>query len=173
VQAAHEGIRSYVDEVRAVQATLDPGGGSCAERLSRFEALRQRLQGDDDPIQQHMARLMESFQPGLFVGGDAADLPQDNLDLERWFKQAKSHERRIHGHRHAGVRIVQEGPTLVLALDAHLAHPQPFTAADLRPYKDVPAPRCQREAIHRGRSCAKRVPRRNAPSCWQNLNAGT
>jgi len=64
---------------------------------------------------------MSSFVPGLFVGHEAAELPQDNLDLERWFKQPKGHERRMHGHRHAGVRIVQEGPTLLLALDAHLA----------------------------------------------------
>src|SRR5213079_3393585 len=25
---------------------------------------------------------------------------KDNLDLERWFRLPKSHERRIHGHRH-------------------------------------------------------------------------
>ena len=34
-------------------------------------------------------------------GGDDADLPQDDLDVERWFNRPKSHERRIHGHRHA------------------------------------------------------------------------
>src|SRR5262245_7155239 len=72
-----------------------------------------------------------------------------NRDLERWFRQPKGHERRIHGHRHAGVRIVQEGPTLLLALDAHLAHPGPFTGADLRPYRHCPAPACQRQALHR------------------------
>ena len=48
---------------------------------------------------------------------------KDNLDLERWFRLPKRHERRIHGRRHAGIRIVQDGPTLVLALDAHVAHP--------------------------------------------------
>ena len=74
---------------------------------------------------------------------------QDNLDLERWFRQPKGHERRIHGHRHAGVRIVQEGPTLLLALDAHVAPPEPFTAHDLEPYQDASAPPCQVEAIHR------------------------
>jgi len=93
--------------------------------------------------------VMASFAPGLFVGGEEADLPQDNLDLERWFKQPKGHERRIHGHRHAGVRLVQEGPTLMLALDAHLEHPEPFTAVDLWPYRDVPAPTGQRQAMHR------------------------
>ncbi len=63
--------------------------------------------------------IMTSFELGLFAGGDNADLPRDNLDLERWFRQPKGHERRIHGRCPAGVRIVQEGPTLVLALDAH------------------------------------------------------
>jgi hypothetical protein len=94
---------------------------------------------------------MGSFEPGLFAGGDLLVLPQDNLDLERWFRNPKGHERRIHGHAHAGVRIVQEGPTLVLALDAHLAHPEPFTVEDLQPYADAMAPPCQEEAIHRRR----------------------
>jgi hypothetical protein len=96
-----------------------------------------------------MGRVMASFEPGLFVGGDDADMPQDNLDLERWFRLPKGHERRIHGHQHAGVRLVQEGPTLLLALDAHLAHPEPFTGADLGPYRHSPAPVCQRQALYR------------------------
>ena len=66
---------------------------------------------------------MLSFLAGLFVGEGKFEAIKDNLDLERWFRLPKSHERRIHGHRHAGVRIVQEGPTLVHALDAHAAHP--------------------------------------------------
>ena len=66
-----------------------------------------------------MVRLMIAFCGGLFSGGDDVAEILDNLDLERWFRLPKSHERRIHGHRHAGVRIVQEGPTLVLVLDAH------------------------------------------------------
>src|SRR5512132_4602005 len=73
----------------------------------------------------------------------------DNLELERWFRLPKGHERRIHGHRHAGVRIVQEGPTLVHALDAHLTHPEPFGVKDLLPYRSARPPECQRQAIHR------------------------
>jgi hypothetical protein len=96
-----------------------------------------------------MAAVMRSFEPGLFVGGGGPDLPDDNLDLERWFRQPKGHERRIHGHRHAGVRIVQEGPTLLLALDAHLAHPEPWEAEDLRPYSKAQPPGHQSESIHR------------------------
>jgi hypothetical protein len=111
--------------------------------------LQEQFQASDDPTRQHMGHVMASFAPGLFVGGEEAELPQDNLDLERWFTQPKGHERRIHGHRHAGVRIVQEGPTLLLALDAHLTHPAPFTGADVWPYRHCPAPACQRQALHR------------------------
>ena len=68
-----------------------------------------------------MATLMISFLAGLFVGAGKFEEIKDNLDLERWFRLPKSHERRIHGRRHAGIRIVQDGPTLVLALDAHVA----------------------------------------------------
>jgi hypothetical protein len=109
-----------------------------------------------------MAQGMLSFAAGLFVGQGIFEAIRDNLDLERWFRLPKSHERRIHGHRHAGIRIVLEGPTLVHALDAHATHPDPFTAADLLPYRTAQEPACQREALQRrkimrkGRSTKKR-----------------
>ena len=96
-----------------------------------------------------MFPLMTSFQPGLFVGEDDVEPVPDNLDLERWFRVPKGHERRIHGHRHAGVRIVQEGPTLGHALDAPLAHPEPFAVEDLFPYRRAREPACQRQALKR------------------------
>lgn len=92
---------------------------------------------------------MASVEPGLCVEDEETDVPQDTLDLERWFKQPKGPERRMHGHRHAGVRLVQAGPTLLWALDAHLEHPEPFTATALWPYRNVPAPMCQPQAIQR------------------------
>ena len=109
-----------------------------------------------------MAQVMLSFAAGLFVGPGIFEHIRDNLDLERWFRLPKSHERRIHGHRHAGIRIVLEGPTLVHALDAHATHPDPFTAADLLPYRTAQEPVCQTEALQRrkimrkGRSTKKR-----------------
>jgi hypothetical protein len=109
-----------------------------------------------------MAQVMLSFVAGLFVGQGMVEAIRDNLDLERWFRLPKSHERRIHGHRHAGIRIVLEGPTLVHALDAHAAHPEPFGAGDLLPYRTAQEPPCQKEALHRrkimrkGRSKKKR-----------------
>lgn len=135
--------------MRAVEATLDPKNGSSKDRRAKFDEIKLEFVGSQDLFRQHVGRVMGSFAPGLFAGGDLLDLPQDNLDLERFFRKPKSHERRLHGHAHAGVRIVQEGPTLLLALDAHGEHPQPFLPTDLQPYADARAPACQDEAIHR------------------------
>jgi hypothetical protein len=111
--------------------------------------LIDRFTRTDDPIHQQMVSVMMSFLPGLFVGAGTFEEIRDNLDLERWFRLPKSHERRIHGHRHAGIRIVLEGPTLVHALDAHAAHPEPFTVDDLFPYRAAREPPCQAQALHR------------------------
>ena len=130
-------------------ATLDPTPGRSASRQSDSDAILSRLEGDGDPVHEHMVNLMHSFRTGLFAGGDDLASVQDNLDLERWFRVAKGHERRIHGHRHAGVRVVQEGATMVHALDAHRSHPDPFGVEDLLPYRSAREPECQRQAIHR------------------------
>jgi len=112
---------------------------------------------------------MKSFSPGLFVGDDLPDLPTDNLELERWFRNPKGHERRIHGHRHAGVRIVQEGPTLVSVLDAHLRHPAPFSEKELRPYSDAKPPPCQCDAIHRRKVMRKARSKKTLPQLLREL----
>ena len=71
------------------------------------------------------------------------------LELERWFRLPKGHERKIHGRCHAGVRIVQEGATLLLVLNAHERHPEPFTAQDLLPYRNAKEPADQTQSIQR------------------------
>ena len=149
VKPEQEALRRHVATIREVAATLDPAAGRSATRQSDFDAILSRLEGDGDPVHEHLARLMDSFRAGLFAGGDDLAAVQDNLDLERWFRVAKGHERRIHGHRHAGVRVVQEGATLVHALDAHRTHPEPFGVDDLLPYRTAREPECQRQAIHR------------------------
>jgi hypothetical protein len=171
-------VAAYVETIRQVDATLDPASDGWVQRKRLYNALGSELLEDEDPIRQQMGRLMASFKPGLFVGGGRADLPRDNLDLERWFRLPKGHERRIHGRCHAGVRIVQEGATMLLALDAHRHHPQPFTEEELRPYRDATAPESQKEAIRRrkvmrtARSTAKRgsllrnLEERYAASVW-------
>src|SRR5262249_46939054 len=103
------------------------------------------------PVHQPFAKMMSSFAPGLFIGGEAADIPADNVDLERWFKGPKGHERRIHGHRHAGVRIVQQGPTLMLALDAHGHHDSRLTVGELAPYGHARVPESQQQDVERGK----------------------
>ena len=133
-------------KVQEVADTLDPAHGSLEQRHREFEQLQRRLSRQKTPISRHIAKLMLSFVAGLFVG-PAMDMPEDNLDLERWFRKPKNHERRIHGRRHAGVRLVQEGPTLVLTLDAHSHHPEPFAAEDLIPYRSAQPPPSQQSAV--------------------------
>lgn len=142
-------IREQVKEVQRIAATLDPKRGDSATRQKRFRRLRKRLQASGDPVRVQMAVVMAAFLVGLFAGGELEGLPVDNLDLERWFRRPKGHERRIHGHRHAGVRIVQEGATLVLVLDAHAGHAEPFTAEELVPYRGAKPPADEQEAVRR------------------------
>lgn len=149
VRAEQDAIRDYVKDIEEVAATLEPGGESGSRRQEEFQALIARFGQSDDLIRQHMARVMVSFLAGLFVGEGEFETIRDNLDLERWFRLPESHERRIHGHRHAGVRIVQDGPTLVLALDAHAAHPGLFRVDDRLPYLTARLPTCQRDALDR------------------------
>jgi hypothetical protein len=116
-----------VEEIQEIAGTLDPEEGNSAQRQAHFQQLIERFVAQGDSFHEHLAKVMSSFQPGRFAGGDEVDQIRDNLDLERWFRLLKGHERRIHGHKPAGVRIVQEGSTTALALDAHRAHRGLFT----------------------------------------------
>ena len=149
-------VKAYVQDLQAVDSTLRPSDEVTGrEREVRFILLEEAWQSSADPVHQHFAKMLSRFEPGLFVGGEAADFPADNLDLERWFKRPKGHERRIHGRRHAGIRIVQQGPTLMLALDAHVHHDGPFTADDLQPYGHARVPASQQQAVERGKIMRK------------------
>ena len=142
----------YAQDLQAVDSLLRPSAtATSAEREAQFSALQQAWQSSADPVEQHFAKRMSGFEPGLFVGGETAEFPADNVDLERWFKGPKGHERRIHGHCHAGVRIVRQGPTLMLALDAHMHHDGPFTIDDLEPYGHARVPESQQQAVERGK----------------------
>ena len=142
-------IRDHVETIHEVAATLDPCGTKSARRRSDFDTILARLDGDDDPIHEHMAGLMRSFRPGLFVGGNKVRDVQDNLDLERWFRLPKGHERRAHGRRHAGVLVVQEGPSLLLALYADRNRSEPLTAREVLPCRHAQEPVDQIQAIMR------------------------
>jgi hypothetical protein len=169
VKEHQEIIRDYVKVIAEVAATLEPGTEDCTERQEQFEALIDRFEATEDPIRHHMATVMLSFLAGLFVGEDEYEGIKDNLDLERWFRLPKSHERRIHGHRHAGIRIVLEGPTLVHALDAHAAHPEPFTVADLLPYRAAREPPCQTQALDRRKIMRKARSKKQRPALLAEL----
>jgi hypothetical protein len=169
VKSEQDVLRRQVEEIQQVADTLDPGKGDSARRQADFRGLIERFVGIGDPFHDHMAKVMSSFQPGLFVGGDEVDQVRDNLDLERWFRIPKGHERRIHGHQHAGVRIVQEGPTQALALDAHEAHPEPFTVDDLLPYRSARAPECQRQAMDRRKIMRKARSKTKRPQLLAEL----
>ena len=142
-------VRDHSRLVAYIDSFLDPANGSAETRRASFESLADTLRNDADPIHSHMGRVMTSFAPGLFAGGDTPGLPIDNLDLERAFKHPKRHQRRIHGRAHSGSKLVQVGPTLLLALDAHLRHPDLFTTEELTPYCLAQPPPCQQDALRR------------------------
>ena len=155
-------VGAYVQDLRAVDGILKPSDEATGEeREAQFVSLWQEWAASVDPIHQQFAKVMSSFAPGLFVGGEGADWLADNLDLERWFKRPKGHERRIHGRRHAGVRLVQQGPTLMLALDAHMHHHGPFTVDDLEPYRHSHVPASQQAAVERGKIMRQARSRKN------------
>ena len=169
VRDEQETIREYVKDIEEVAATLETGGETCAAQQEKYEELIDRFERTEDPILQQMAQVMISFLAGLFVGEGKFEEIKDNLDLERWFRLPKSHERRIHGHRHAGIRIVLEGPTLVHALDAHHAHPGLFAVEDLLPYRTAQEPPCQKEALNRRKIMRKARSKKKRPLLLADL----
>jgi hypothetical protein len=145
-------IKKQVEQIRAVAETLKGDKGPRWQRKAKYERLQRAYAKQGGGFPAHLAKVMRNWARGLFVRvkvKQGENLPVDNDDLERWFRRPKSHARRIHGRKHAGVRIVQEGPTLLPTLNAHESHPQPFTAAELLPYWQALEPEGQREAIQR------------------------
>lgn len=149
VAGEQQQIKEYVKEVKRVEATLDPSTGSVQQRKRRFHRLKRGLKKSGDGVRMQMAVVMVGFMAGLFCGSEVDPEIRDNLDLERWFRLPKGHERRIHGHKHAGVRLVQEGATLMPTLDAHKDREGPFQAEQLLGYKDAKPPKQEQEAMHR------------------------
>ena len=88
-----------------------------------------------------------------------------------FFRGPKGHERRINGHSHAGTRIVQRGPTLILTLDAHLRHPGPFSADELAPWRNASPPEVQRDCRHRARIMRQARSSKRRQSLLQKLEA--
>jgi hypothetical protein len=162
-KAVLEEVARDVVELRLVYSTLDPDLGSTRSRRADFDEIAFGYRATPSPLHDHMAGVMERFAPGLFVDCGRCNLPSDNLDLERWFRLPKAHQRRIHGHDHAGVRLVHEGPTLLVALDAHRRHPDPFAANELIPSRNAVPPACQRDAENRRKVMRRARSRKQRP----------
>jgi hypothetical protein len=164
-------VRKQVKEIKRVAATLVETSGSNKMRRVVYEKLQGEYEGKAGAFYGHISRLMLSFVAGLFVwpaGTKRGKEWTDNLDLERWFRKPKGHERRIHGRRHAGVRIVQEGSTLVLTLDAHENRSEPFTVAELLPYRLAEMPPEQVQAIERRKVMRQARSKKNEKSSAQS-----
>jgi hypothetical protein len=149
VASEQEQVKEHLKEVKRVEATLDPSQGSIEQRKRRFARLKRRLNKSGDKVRVQMAVVMVAFAAGLFAGPEVDQDIRDNLDLERWFRLPKGHERRIHGRKHAGVRLVQQGATLMPALDAHKDKEGPYKPEELLDYKDVKPPCQEQQAMHR------------------------
>jgi hypothetical protein len=168
-KAALEDVARDIIELRLVYSTLDPDLGSTRSRRADFDEIAFGYRATPSPLHDHMAGVMERFAPGLFVDCGRCNLPSDNLDLERWFRLPKGHQRRIHGHAHAGVRLVHEGPTLLITLDAHRRHPGPFAANDLIPSRNAVPPACQRDAESRRKVMRRARSRKQRPILLADL----
>lgn len=174
-QEQRQEVQVQVEAIAAVAASLAPEAGSLAQRRAGYVRLERQYRVRGGEFHGRLAKVMKAWQAGLFVGvrgKGGAEAPWDNLELERWFRLPKGHERKIHGRRHAGVRMVQEGPTLLLALDAHRGHPSPFTVQELLPYRDAQEPPDQTQAVQRRKVMRKaRSPKNDRPSSpsWSSV----
>jgi hypothetical protein len=169
VAAEHEQIREHVREVKRMQATGVPGQGNAAQRKERFHRLRRRRQRSGDPVRVQMAAVMASFVVGLCAGAEVAEGVQGNLGLERWFRLPKGHERRIHGRKHAGVRLVQEGATLRPVRDAHQGRGEPYRAEELMDDREAKAPPHEEEARRRRQVMRRARSRKRRPDLLAEL----
>jgi hypothetical protein len=149
VAAEQEPLKGYVEEVKRIAATLDPRRGAAWRRQERFGRLKRRLLGSGDAVLRKMAVVRGSFAAGLFVGPEDVQEVQDNLELERWFRLPKGHQRRIHGRCHAGVRLVQQGATLMPVLEAPKGREEPSRAEELLPDRGAQPPPQEQEAQRR------------------------
>ena len=129
----------------------------------------RRLHNSRDPVRMQRAAVMMSFMAGLFAGPEVAQEMVDNLELERWFRLAKGHERRIHGRKHAGVRLVQEGATLMPTLDAHKERKGPYEVGDLLGFEKAKPPKEEQEAMHRRKVMRKARSKKHRPALLADL----
>jgi hypothetical protein len=178
---AREQVAIDLALVAAVAATVDAAGDPYDERVARYDVLLKEHEASDREMGQRLARQMKSWRAGLFLGAAVAEgwvdsqgrpyLPENNYELERWFRLAKGHARHVHGRAHAGIALVLRGATLLPALDAHRLHDAPFTAGDLRPYFGIPEPAEQTELRQRAHVMRKARSPKQRPLLLEQLES--
>jgi len=84
-QESFSRVKKYTAQVRHVMDLLaDESELPWAERELLFTAKIEEFQSiENDAVCSHFAKIMKSFQPGLFAGTAMTSYPRDNLDLER------------------------------------------------------------------------------------------
>ncbi len=169
VSEALDATPGYVATLREMRDTLSPEKGKARARKRHFQRIRRKLERSKDPIELSIAGVMSRFEEGLFVGGQNVQGLQDNMDLERWFRIPKAHLRHVHGRQHAGFRVVVEGPSLLLALDAHHKHRRPFQEHELRPYLGVELSPEQLDAVERRKIMRRACSRESLPDLLTEL----
>ncbi len=92
----------------------------------------------------------------------------NGVDFSRFACPAPPPERRINGSRHAGVRLVQEGATLMPVLDAHREGAS-FTAEQLLDYRNAKPPADEQEAIKRREVMRKARSKKKRPALLASL----
>ncbi len=149
-------VRASVRDLHAVDRPLRPSDAVTGrEREGRCRVQQEGWQASADPVYQPCATRLSRCEPGVCVGGETADVPADKVAWARWGTRPTGHARRLHGRRHAGMRIVQHGPTWLLALDAPVHHEGPWMADHLQPYGHTRVPASQQQAVERGKLMRK------------------
>jgi hypothetical protein len=70
-------VGHYVQDLRVVDALLRPSDEATGEeREAQFVSLWQEWETSVDLMHQQFAKVMNSFEPGLFVGGEEAIFQQ-------------------------------------------------------------------------------------------------
>lgn len=160
--------------VGEIAATVEVASASTEARRAEFEQLQTRCMASSTPRHQAMGELMLRWRPGLFVGESTTPgvpSPEDNYELERWFKLPKQNARHTHGRAHAGIALVHRGPTRMLVLDAHREHPGPFGARDLLPYRHAAVPESQRLVLARAKIMRRARSPTSRPALLADLEA--
>jgi hypothetical protein len=179
-QYIQRGVSRYAEDFRRIAAgigtlhlvwtLLHPRTGTRPGNQDLFHQVAEQAESNADQLIQHIGHVMLSFEAGLFCGDDTLEIPEDNLDLERWIKGPKSHARHIHGRQHVGLHLVIEAPTFLPAFDAHLSRTSPFTVQELLPYVTAKIPASQQQALTRHQLMRKARSKKNDPTCWKLLN---